>query len=143
MRRGVPPGNAASSGNGLREWLEQHKGINPRAADDHILRWRRSGSHITLSNDDQFNAGKGRLELSPSSDGRTWRIRITDINRGALLRVNVSTASRTWPRLAWSSALIARSNAVWNLPTAACTFSDVLRYWPTSSPYPAGSGFCC
>jgi hypothetical protein len=81
------------SDSALRKWLEENKGINPNAADDRVIvEWRRADGGLRLSNDEPFNAGKGKLEITRlSDDGRKWSIRIKDINARALLRVKVQT----------------------------------------------------
>jgi len=84
----------------LKEWLTAHnKDFNPNTTDDRIIvEWQESEGHMILINDEDFNKNKGTLEVLPfpGNPGK-WSIRIKDINRRALLRVNIQTAAYQQP----------------------------------------------
>lgn len=68
----------------------------PRDIDtDIFVRWNIEGHHVTLeeTNDDKsFNAGKGRLDIKPvDDDPPEWRIKVLDINRGAMMRLHLKS----------------------------------------------------
>jgi hypothetical protein len=83
----------------LHEWLDAHKDWNPNASDDRIIvEWQKNEGEMSLVKDEDFNKNKGNLEvLSFPQNPRKWSIRVKDINRRALLRVNIRTKDYQQP----------------------------------------------
>jgi hypothetical protein len=83
----------ALSEDAQRQWLVEQNEWNPLKPDTQIyVRWLRGGMGMTLREDKAFNEGKGSLEvIEPTGSERTWRIRVKDINRQAILRIKMTT----------------------------------------------------